>query len=133
MDRRTYGFAAAGMLFGAAGLELAIIASGHAWTRWSIEHNNIVSAVLAGFFALSGAIILLRDRSDGWRRAAFALGVASTLALFAHSLVGLAIVYLPLAFVETFLLYNTFRGSRFERRTRVPDRRAQPRTPMRWT
>lgn len=126
--RRAFGIAAALVLFCAACIEVAIVVSGHAWLRFSTEHNDIVSCVLAGFFAICAPVILLRDRSEGWTRVAFALAVASTLALFAHSLVGLAIIYLPISFVQAYLLWNAFRGIDVEERRP----KSTPHTPVRW-
>jgi hypothetical protein len=146
MDRRRkYGIAAATVLFGAAALELGMIAAGYAWTRFSWRHGHVMGAVLATFFVASGVTILLRNRSERWMRAAFLLGVASALALFTHSLVGLGVVYLPVAFVQVFLLRGAFRGE--IRGPRGPSRTMEepepgeyvgrqafvgPRTPLRW-
>jgi cytochrome c biogenesis factor len=132
--RRAFGVAAALVLVAAACIEIGLAVSGHAWTRFGTTTGDLVSAMLAVFFLTSAPLMLMRGRSESWARVAFSIAIVSTLALFMRSLIDLAGLYLPLTFLQTFFLWNAFRGiGRGIPTPRSPSRpRIRPHTPVRW-
>lgn len=111
MERpRLYAFIAAALLFCSAIIEIVMVITDHRWTRFGQYHNHVVGLLLASLWALTGILVIARRASAGTARAAFVLAIASTVSLFVHSLVGLGVVYMPIAFAVGVLFFLTFRA-----------------------
>ncbi len=106
-----YGYLAAALFAGAATTEIVMIATDRYWPRFSELHNHIAMGIVAAVWIVAAAALLVRRRSRGLAMAAWFLSVVGTAVLLLHSLVGLAIVYLPLTALQIFLLKRTLSGT----------------------
>ncbi len=121
MSHRALGWLAAITLFIAAAVELSMVVRKLGWPRFAndIAHSNIISGALAILFTATAIVILLRRHSARLATAAFLLGIGSTLAMLFHSLVGLAVGYLPVAVWMAVLLALMWRGSEWRQARRM--------------
>ncbi|MCZ7681300.1 MAG: hypothetical protein M5U28_21935 [Sandaracinaceae bacterium] len=121
-SHRTYGYLAAALFAGAALTEIVMITTGRYWPRFGPAHNHVVMGLLAALWALAAVAVLIRRRSRRAAIAALTLSVVGVMALWGHALIGLARVYLPLAFLQIFFLWRALRGSEWQALRRTAER-----------
>ncbi len=119
---RTYAYLAAALFAGAALTEIVMIATGRYWPRFGPAHNHVVMGLLAALWGLAALVLVIRRRSRGTAIAALTLSVVGVMALWGHALIGLARVYLPLAFLQAFFLWRALRGSEWQALRRTAER-----------